>query len=63
MIWDVYEGDVRGPMVAYWKGKVTPGTSSDHPSAFYDVMSTLAEVADAEVTNNTDVISLLPELL
>ncbi len=60
---DLYEGGVRVPMIAYWKGKISPGTSSDHPSAFYDVMPTLAEVADAEVPNKTDGISFLPELL
>ncbi|GAA3617292.1 arylsulfatase [Flavivirga amylovorans] len=60
---DVYEGGVRVPMFAYWKDKIKAGTVSNHPSTFYDMMPTLAEVAGAKVPENIDGISILPELL
>ncbi|WKB81866.1 arylsulfatase [Cellulophaga lytica] len=60
---DLYEGGIRVPMIAYWKGKIKGGVTTNHPSTFYDVMPTLAEVADAKVPNKTDGISFLPELL
>jgi arylsulfatase A-like enzyme len=60
---DLYEGGIREPMIVYWKDKVKQGTVSSHPSAFYDVMPTLAEVAEIPVPEHTDGISFLPELL
>lgn len=59
---DVYEGGVRVPMIAYWKGKIKEGTTSGHPATFYDVMPTLAELTHAHIPNETDGISFLPEL-
>ena len=60
---DLYEGGVREPMIAYWKNKIKAGTTSNLPSAFYDIMPTFAEVAGTESPNKTDGISILPELL
>lgn len=60
---DLYEGGVRVPMIAYWKGKISAGKTTSHPSTFYDIMPTFAEVAGAVVPNKTDGISILPELL
>jgi arylsulfatase A-like enzyme len=60
---DVYEGGVRVPMFAYWKGKIAAGKSTDHQATFYDVMPTLAEVAGTKSLNKTDGVSFLPELL
>lgn len=60
---DLYEGGIRSPFLAVWKGKIAPGTSSDHISAFWDVMPTVAEAAGVELTNATDGISFLPTLL
>ncbi|MFV0591372.1 MAG: arylsulfatase [Draconibacterium sp.] len=60
---DVYEGGIRVPMFAYWKGKIEPATLSKHESTFYDVMPTLAELAGTKVPNKTDGISFLPELM
>lgn len=60
---DVYEGGIRVPMFAYWENKIKPGTVSNHPSTFYDIMPTLAEVAGAKAPKNIDGISILPELL
>lgn len=57
---DLYEGGIRVPMIAYWPGKIEAGSESDHISAFWDVMPTLAELTDTEVT--LDGISFLPTL-
>lgn len=59
----VYEGGIRVPMIAHWPGGVTAGTSSDHISAFQDVLPTLAELAGAETPEDLDGISFLPSLV
>lgn len=60
---DIYEGGIRIPMIAFWQGKIQPGTISDHPSAFYDVMPTFAEAAGIAPPEGIDGISFMPELL
>ena len=60
---DLYEGGIREPMIAYWKGKIKAGQTTNHPSTFYDVMPTIAELAGIEAPKQTDGISFLPELL
>ncbi len=58
----VYEGGIRVPMIARWPGKIKAGSSTDHPSAFYDVMPTLCDVAGAKPPTKSDGISFLPTL-
>ena len=60
---DLYEGGIRVPMIAWWPGKITAGTKTDHISAFWDVMPTFAELAGADVPEGIDGISFLPTLL
>jgi len=60
---DLYEGGIREPMIVWWPGKINMGTTSDHLSAFWDVMPTLAEIAGAKNPTNIDGISFLPTLL
>ena len=60
---DVYEGGIRVPMVARWKGKIEPRAMTDHISAFWDVMPTLAELVGMKPPNDIDGISFLPTLL
>ncbi len=60
---DMYEGGIRTPLLVKWPGKVKPGAVSDHISAFWDFMPTLAEIAGADITESIDGISFLPELL
>jgi arylsulfatase A-like enzyme len=60
---DLYEGGIREPMIAWWPGKIEAGTKTDHLSAFWDVMPTLAELAGVEPPENIDGISFLPTLL
>ena len=59
----LYEGGIRVPMIARWKGKIKPGSASDHISAFWDFYATFAEVVGAKIPEDIDGISLLPTLL
>ncbi|MDN5199999.1 arylsulfatase [Fulvivirgaceae bacterium BMA10] len=58
-----HEGGIRVPMIASWEGKIAPGTTTGHISAFWDVLPTLAEVADVKAPDNIDGVSFLPTLL
>ncbi|MDX2246910.1 MAG: arylsulfatase [Bacteroidia bacterium] len=61
---DLYEGGIRVPMIARWPGKILPGTTADHVSAFWDLMPTLADLTNATIPDYyTDGISYLPTLL
>jgi len=60
---DLYEGGIRVPMIARWPGRIKAGSGSEHISAFWDVMPTLAEIAGAEAPSNIDGISFVPTLL
>jgi arylsulfatase A-like enzyme len=60
---DLYEGGIRVPMIAYWPETIKPGQVSEHVSAFWDVMPTLAEMAGVPIPKNIDGISFLPTLL
>ena len=58
----LYEGGIRVPMVAHWPGRIEPGTLTDHISAFWDVMPTIAEIAGVAVRAEIDGISFAPVL-
>ncbi|MCH7903861.1 MAG: arylsulfatase [Armatimonadetes bacterium] len=58
----LYEGGIRVPMVARWPGKIAPGSETDHVSAFWDVLPTLAEIVSADVPADVDGLSFLPTL-
>jgi arylsulfatase A-like enzyme len=60
---DLYEGGIRVPMIACWPGKIKAGRVTNHVSAFWDVLPTLADIAGIKKTSNTDGISFLPTLL
>jgi arylsulfatase A len=60
---DLYEGGIRVPFIAWWPGKIEPGTESGHISAFWDFLPTVCELAGIETPANTDGISYLPALL
>ena len=59
---DLYEGGIRVPMIACWPGTIKAGTTTDHVSAFWDVMPTLAEITGVPIPANLDGISFLPSL-
>jgi arylsulfatase A-like enzyme len=58
---DVYEGGIRIPFIARWPGRIAAGGVSEHVSAQFDILPTLAEITGASVPA-TDGISMLPEL-
>lgn len=60
---DLYEGGIRTPMIVVWPDKVKAGSTSNHISAFWDIMPTCAEIAGVQLKSETDGISFLPELL
>jgi arylsulfatase A len=59
----VYEGGLRVPTLARWPGRVAAGSTTDHVSAFQDVMPTLAELCGLGVPESCDGVSFLPTLL
>jgi arylsulfatase A-like enzyme len=58
----VNEGGVRVPMIAHWPSTISPGTTSEHTSIFYDVFPTLTEIAGIATPKDIDGISFLPAL-
>ena len=60
---DLYDGGIRVPMIARWPGVIQPGTTSNHPSAFWDFLPTACELANIKPPTDTDGISYLPTLL
>ena len=60
---DVYDGGIRIPFIAWCPGKIAEGVKTDHISAFWDFMPTLADIANSSKELNTDGISYLPTLL
>jgi len=59
---DLYEGGIRVPMIVRYPGKIKAGSITDHVSAFWDVMPTLAELTGTKAIENTDGISFVPTL-
>ncbi|MEM9478667.1 MAG: arylsulfatase [Verrucomicrobiota bacterium] len=60
---DLYEGGIRAPMIARWPRKIQAGTKTDHVSAHWDVLATLAEVSESSPPTTQTGISFLPSLL
>lgn len=60
---DLYEGGIRVPLIVKWPGKIKPGTSTDHISAFWDFLPTACDLAEIDAPQNIDGISYLPTLL
>tara|TARA_Y100001972_G_scaffold115470_1_gene152211 strand:- start:981 stop:2384 length:1404 start_codon:yes stop_codon:yes gene_type:complete len=58
----LYEGGIRVPMIARWPGIIKPGKVSDHQSAFWDMLPTFCELAGIGAPEDTDGISMVPEL-
>jgi arylsulfatase A-like enzyme len=61
---DLFEGGIRVPMIVKWQGKISHGSTTDHVSAFWDVMPTISDLLEEKNnTIQTDGISFLPTLL
>ncbi len=59
----LYEGGIRVPLIARWPGRIAPGTHTNHISAFWDVMPTLAEIVGVNPPSPIDGVSFAPTLL
>jgi arylsulfatase A len=59
---ELYEGGIRVPFIVRWPGKVKPGSTSNFPFAFWDMMPTLAEITGASAPKG-DGVSIVPTLL
>jgi arylsulfatase A-like enzyme len=59
---DMFEGGIRVPLIAYWKGEITSGITTNHIAGFQDLMPTFAEVAGIEIPEQSNGISILPVL-
>ena len=59
---DLYEGGIRVPMFVKWPGKIKVGSTSNHISAFWDILPTITEIVGAKTPENIDGISMLPSL-
>lgn len=60
---EMYEGAIRIPMLAQWKGSIRPATVSEEVCAFWDFLPTAAELAGLPIPKGIDGISLAPTLL
>jgi arylsulfatase A-like enzyme len=60
---DLYDGGMHVPFIASWPAKIKAGTTSDHVSAFWDFLPTMAELTDQAVEVEVDGVSMLPSLL
>jgi arylsulfatase A-like enzyme len=60
---EMYEGGIKSPMIAYWKGKIVAGSKSPLISAAWDFLPTVADLVNVKAPNDIDGISMLPTLL
>ncbi len=58
---DLYEGGIRVPFIASWKGVITPAVT-DHVASFWDIFPTMEEIAGGSASQEVDGISILPVL-
>lgn len=59
---DLYEGGIRVPMIARWRGHINPGVS-EQVWAFWDFLPTAAELAGAKPPEGLDGVSVVKTLL
>ena len=60
---DLTDGGIRVPFIAWWPGRVRPGTETGHVSYAGDFFATAAEAAGLPVPAGLDSISFVPTLL
>jgi len=60
---DLYEGGIHVPMIAKWPKKIKERSKTDHISAFWDIMPTLADITGKKLEIPIDGISFLPTLI
>jgi arylsulfatase A len=59
----LWEGGIRVPTLARWTGRIAAGSVTREPSAFWDWLPTLTELAGARTPPGIDGASLVPTLL
>ncbi|MDF2193675.1 arylsulfatase [Paraflavitalea sp. CAU 1676] len=59
---DMYEGGIRVPFIASWKGKIKAGVKNEQPAAWWDLFPTFQELANIMVWKQIDGISIIPAL-
>ena len=61
----LFDGGIRVPMIANWPERIEKGDQSNHISAFWDLLPTLAEIAGEPIVHadNLDGISFVDELV
>lgn len=63
----MHDGGIRVPMIVRWPGKISAGSISDHPSAFWDYLPTACELTGNPLSpaelQDIDGISYTPTLL
>lgn len=59
----VTEGGIRVPLIVSWPAKIKAGSTSEHISAFWDILPTLNELAGVEAETDSDGLSFAPALL
>jgi arylsulfatase A-like enzyme len=55
---DLYDGGIRVPFLVKWPGVTAPGSTSEQPIAFWDMLPTLAEIGGAAAPPKTDGVSV-----
>ena len=58
----MHEGGIRTPMLVRWPKSIKAGSKSEHISAFWDVLPTMAELVGQKAPSDVDGISFLPTL-
>ena len=59
----LYEGGLRVPLIARWKGRIAAGTVTQQIGGFEDLLPTFCELATVPVPPDIDGVSLVPTLL
>lgn len=59
---DCWEGGIRMPTLAWWKGTIEPNRIDSTPSQFQDWMATFCDVAGIPAPARCDGVSLVPTL-
>ncbi len=62
---DLWEGGHRVPTIAYWPGKIKPGTVTEQTTMTMDLFPTIADMADATIPEDLklDGVNLMPLLM
>ena len=59
----LYEGGIKVPLIVKWPGRISPGSTSNHLAANWDILPTVAEIIGTQLPHQVDGISFLPSLL